>query len=115
MYRRRCICSICNTNTVGDEEHYLLTCNNGELSRIREDFMKNIRMEIPQFETFPDKSIIDYCMLLHDPMIQMPVSVFVKNILGMYKEETEGITILEKPPVTTRAGRLSKRPIKLNL
>ena len=77
--------------------------------------MKNIRKEIPQFETFSDKSIIDYCMLLHDPMIQIPVSVFVKNILSMYREEMEGTTILEKPPVKTRAGRMSKRPTKLNL
>ena len=108
-------CPICNTNATGDEEHYLLTCNNGELSRIREDFMKNIREEIPQFKTFSDKNLMDYCLMLHDPRIQLPISVFVRNILCMYKEEVEGTSLLEKPPVITRAGRLCKKPNKLNL
>ena len=77
--------------------------------------MENIRREIPQFKTFSDRNIIEYCMLLHDPKIQMSVSVFVKNIMEMYKEETEGSNVSEKAPVTTRAGRLSRKPEKLNL
>ena len=77
--------------------------------------MVNIRKEVPQFEQFSDQSIIYYCMLLHDPRVQMTVSVFVRNILCMYKEETEGTTLLEKPPVVTRAGRVTRKPSKLNL
>ena len=109
------ICHICNTNTVGDEDHYLLKCNNGEISRIRSDFMTKIRKEVPQLELFTERNIIEYCMVLHDPMIQMPVAIFVKNLLCMYKEETEGTPLSEKPTITTRIGRVCRKPDKLNL
>ena len=97
--RENRICPICNQNSTGDEDHYLLTCNNGEISKIRDDFLKNIRNEIPQLKVFSNKNLMDYCMLLHDPKIQFPVSVFVKNILCMYREELDGTTLTEIPPV----------------
>ena len=45
--RERRTCPICNSNTTGDEEHYLLTCNNAEIDKIRKHFMENIRKEVP--------------------------------------------------------------------
>ena len=113
--RENRICPICNNKEIGDEMHYLLTCNNSEISRIRETFMKNIREEVPQLAQFSDKNIIDYCMILHDQRIQMPMSIFIKNILCMYKEETEGLSISEERTIVTRIGRTVKKPNKLNL
>ena len=80
IWRRR----ILYNNETGDETHYLLTCNNSEISSIRETFMRNIRKEVPQLAQFSDKNIIDYCMILHDQKIQMPTSIFIKNLLCMY-------------------------------
>ena len=77
--------------------------------------MKNIREEVPQLAQFSDKNIIDYCMILHDQRIQMPMSIFIKNILCMYKEETEGLSISEERTIVTRIGRTVKKPNKLNL
>ena len=91
------------------------TCNNSEISSIRETFMRNIRKEVPQLTQFSDKNIIDYCMILHDQKIQMPTSIFIKNLLCMYKEETEGLSISEERTIVTRMGRTVKKPNKLNL
>ena len=77
--------------------------------------MQNFRLKFPQFKNFSNRNIIDYCMLLHDPLIQMSFSVFVRDLLCMYKEESEGTAVVEKPPVVTRAGRTIVKPIKLNL
>ena len=75
-------CTICNLDAMGDENHYLLQCTNGEISKLREDFMKNIKEEVPQFKQFTNENIIEYCMNLKDTNIQLPISVYVKNILN---------------------------------
>ena len=109
-------CPICNLDEMGDEEHYLLKCNNNEISRTRENFIIDIKREITQFEQFSNKNIINYCMLLNDQRIQMPISIYIKNILKTYKEETEGMTlIVRNTPIKTRIGRTIKKPVKLNL
>ena len=108
-------CTICNLEETGDENHYLMTCTNGELDNIRKKFMKNIREEIPQFKQFTDRNIIEYCMLLKDPIIQKPMSVYVKDILQTYKDETEGTMHVKNSPIKTRTGRISRKPTKLNL
>ena len=100
---------------MGDEEHYLLRCNNGEISRIREDFIREIKSKIIQFETFSDKNIVDYCMNMHDTNIQMAIALYTKNILTTYREETDGPIPVDLPPVITRTGRQIRKPIKLNL
>ena len=108
-------CTICNVGETGDEEHYLLACTNSEMSRTREDFFREIKTEIRTFESFTNKNIIDYCMTMNDSHIQMKMAMFAKNILTTYKEETDGSTEIIKPPVVTRAGRQTRKPVKLNL
>ena len=108
-------CTICNLDATGDENHYLLQCTNGEISKLREDFMKNIKEEVPQFKQFTNKNIIEYCMNLKDTKIQLPISLYVKNILNTYKDETADTIKISNSPIKTRAGRISKKPAKLNL
>ena len=107
-------CQICNLVEMGDEEHYLLRCNNINISNARNSFFEKIRKDISQFDKFTNNNIIDYCMNMSDINIQMPMAIYVKNILSIYKEEVEG-THNNPENITTRYGRLSKRPIKLNL
>ena len=46
----------------------------------------------------------------------MTMAVYIKYILNLYREETDGTTPINPPPIViTRTGRQSKRPIKLNL
>ena len=54
-------------------------------------------------------------MILHDQKIQIPIAIYVKNIMKIYREETEGTTQIIKSPVKTRSGRHIKKPTKLNL
>ena len=99
----------------GDEEHYLLACTNSEMSRTREDFFREIKTEIRPFESFTNKNIIDYCLTMNDPHIQLKMAKFAKNILMTYKDETDGSTEIIKPAAITRSGRQTKKPDKLNL
>ena len=108
-------CNICSKDEMGDEEHYLLKCNNSEISHTRENFLKEIRTDINQFEMFTDKNIIDYCLNVNDTNIQMKIALYVKNILNIYKEETEGTVPINPTPVVTRTGRLIKKTVKLHL
>ena len=95
--------------------HYLLKCNNAEISHARETFMKNIKTQNDQFRNLSEKNIIDYCMLLKDTSIEMQTSKYVMDILNIYREETDGPAITYNPPVETRIGRRIKKPDKLDL
>ena len=108
-------CTICNIGETGNEEHYLLRCTNSEISRAREDFLKEIKSEIQPFESFSNKNIIDYCMTMNDPNTQLKMAKFAKTILITYKDETDGSTEIIKPAAITRSGRQTKKPDKLNL
>ena len=55
----------------------------------REKFMDNIKQQIPQFESFSEKNIIEYCLNLHDINIQKTIAIYVKNILQIHREECE--------------------------
>ena len=107
-------CTICNTNQVGDEIHYLLNCTNYNILNTRKTHMKELRGTVDQFRNFSEECIIKYCLLLNDKRILHGMSQYIKAIAEAYKEETaEKPTI--KPEVTTRYGRRVKEPVKLNL
>ena len=46
---------------MGDEDHYLLRCDNNEMNIIRQNFICNIKKEIPQLQKFSEKNI-DYLL-----------------------------------------------------
>ena len=54
-------------------------------------------------------------MNLTDNSIQMKFAIFIKNIILMYKEETEGLREKLDLPTHTKSGREVKRPKKLDL
>ncbi len=108
-------CSICVSEEIANEYHYLLRCTNSEISAIRERFFINIRKKIPQFENFSEINIINYCLNLTDPNIQLTTAEFVRDILSMYREE---VVVPERPvanTIKTRVGRVIKKTQKLDL
>ena len=100
---------------MGNEEHYLLNCNNAELSFIRQNFFKNIKEEVTQLKKFTNQNIIDYCFNLNDSNIKLITAGYCKQILQTYKLETDGAKIKPDAPVITKSGRLIKKPTKLDL
>ena len=53
-------------------------------------------------------------MTMNDPLIQLSMANYVKNILSIYKEETGGKEI--KPSTTkTRCGRIIKQPMDVSM
>ena len=76
--------------------------------------MKELRNTIDHFNTFSEECIIKYCLVLNDARIFQGISQYIKAIAEAYKEETADETPT-KPDITTRSGRLVKKPIKLNL
>ena len=72
-------CEICTLNEMGDEDHYLLRCNNNEMNITRHNFICNIRKEIPQLQKFSEKNIIDYCMNMSDENIQVPMGRYIRK------------------------------------
>ena len=94
---------------------YKKTCTNAEISRVRVDFFKQIKTEVEPFQSFTNRNIIDYCMTMNDPKIQIKTAKFVKDIMTTYKDETDGSIEIVKPSAITRSGRQTRMPIKLNL
>ena len=115
IHRSNRKCPICNLDELGDEEHYLLRCNNAEISSLQNNFFKSIRDEVTQLKLFTNQNIIDYCLNLSDTKIQMSTALYCKQILLAYREETDGTKITPEAPVITKSGRMIKKPNKLNL
>ena len=106
-------CTICNNNQVGDELHYLLKCTNNNILNTRKTHMEELRKAVDQFHSFSDDNMIQYCLLLNDERIYSGMTKYIRAIAEAYKEETMDKDT--KPNVTTRCGRLVKKPVKLNL
>ena len=109
------LCHICNTNQIGDEEHYLMRCQNAEVSHIRKLFFEKIRNEVAQLDQFSEKNILDYCLNMNDEKTQMYIAEYVKDILTTYREETGDSKPQQDIPVKTKSGRLVKKTRKMNL
>ena len=108
-------CTICNTNATGDEMHYLLKCNNAEISHVREQFFSEIKRQNAQFMNLSDQNIMDYCMLMNDTNIQFLAAKYAMDILHTYKEEMGGLSATYTPPTETKSGRTIRKPVKLDL
>ena len=105
-------CNICALAEKGDELHYLLRCKNVMFPEIRQNFLEEIREQIPQFGAFSLDNIVQYCLSMTDRRTYLPMATYVKNIMQAYgSEKREKIPA----PVKTRSGRLVKKPDKLDL
>ena len=77
-------CQICKLDERGDEEHYLKTCTNNNITHCRTHFVKTIK-NIPQFIEFSDNNIIEYAMNMKDQLIQKPTAIYIQKLFKAYK------------------------------
>ena len=74
-------CKICNMNETGDEFHYLLRCTNNSMREIRESFILKMKSQTPQFKTFSASNIVQYCLIMADEQIQLPMALYATKVL----------------------------------
>ena len=80
-------CSICNSNEIGDENHYLLKCTNDNLEKLRNDFIKEITKILKEFKIMDKINIIKYCIKMSDPVIQNITAKFIEDIFINFESE----------------------------
>ena len=110
--RKDRICPLCQLNELGDEEHYLRRCTNKSLLQTRKNFIKEMKEKSPQMTGFSLNNIIDYCMVLNDPKIQLPFAIYAKEIIEMFTEMKKHQPVTEMPTIT-KSGRQVKKPARL--
>ena len=85
--REERICKICNLNEIGDENHYLLKCENKNIKRSRTEFKIKIQTINPQFEYFDMENCVNYCISMNDELMHGVTAQFIENILTIYENE----------------------------
>ena len=113
-HRNERVCDVCQLKETGDELHYLLRCRNELICQIRQNFLIDIKKELPQFTNFSPENIITYSLPMTDQLIHKPMASYVKKILEAYKSE-KGDPKVKPTTITTRSGRTVKKPKKLDL
>ena len=71
-----------------------------------------MKEKLPQMTDFSLNNIIDYCMVLNDPKIQLPFAIYAKEILEMFSEMKKLQPEIEMPTIT-KSGREVKKPATL--
>ena len=108
-------CNICHLNEAGDEEHYLRRCANFILAKTRSNFIADIKEKCPSMANFELNTIMDYCILMSDPNIQLPMAIYTKELIESFSEIRNLQSKPPESPKVTRSGRLIKKPVKLDL
>ena len=75
--------------------------------------METLRKTIDQFNQFSEECIVKYCLLMNNQRILTEMANYIKDIAKTYNEEAAESKL--EPTVTTKYGRLIKKPIKLDL
>ena len=82
-YQER-ICSHCDLNEVGNEQHYLMQCANTKFSVIRTNFITNLFRTNYSFRFFNNHDLFIYIMSMKDKSINSPVAKFCYDILKIF-------------------------------
>ena len=83
------ICTICDKNETGDEQHYLERCENVAMEECRSRFRVEVEKVQPQFQKMSMENIIHYCLQTHDEGTYDPFGRYVHNMLKVYDDEVE--------------------------
>lgn len=79
--RHQRICQICEGNNLGDEYHYLVECNNAEISELRNTYLPKFYCHRP--------SMFKFTQLMQRLSIKSklcyPISMFMKGIMSIVK------------------------------
>ena len=75
------IWDVCNSNEVGDENHYLISCSNDKINESRKEFIQKCIKILPVFEQFSEVNIIKYCLTMADKKLHYVTALFINNYL----------------------------------
>ena len=100
-------CPMCNSNDVGDEFHYIFKCR--ALSADREKFIPT------RFSKYPNSIKFQELFDSPDPKILTNLARFIAIILDQFTYEKEESPVKLRSSHTTRAGRTSRPPIRLQV
>ena len=100
-------CPLCNSNDVGDEFHYVFICS--AFSTERRKFIPN------RLSKFPNSIKFHELFNSSDPKILLNLARFVAIVTESFKYVKEESPIKLRASHTTRAGRLSKPPVRLQV
>ena len=81
-------CNICPLNKAGDENQYLVECENNGMADVRENFLTAVKNMNPQLENFSTQNIIIYCLGLKDTKFQGITANFISDLFKQYKKES---------------------------
>ena len=101
-------CNICASNKIGDENHYLIHCQNKRMVDIRLKFATEVKKILPQMENFSIKDLMAYCISMKDTSIQGITAKFAGEIYKGFKMEdnTPPLRIL----CLRKIGKIRKPP-----
>ena len=80
----------------------------------RNKFLLDIKQKCPQMASFSNDNIIDYCILMNDPVTQLPMAIYTKEIMETFSE-INNLQPKSTGPIITRSGRQVKNPDRLDL
>ena len=80
------ICSHCDLNEVGNEQHYLMQCANTKFSVIRTNFITNLFRINYSFRFFNNHDLFIYIMSMKDKSINSLVAKFCYDILKIFDQ-----------------------------
>ena len=98
-------CSLCNLNEIGDEFHYIFKC--------RAFAAKRKQLIQPYFVTRPNVIKFQELFESSDPDVLMKLAKFTQIVMKAYPFEKAPSPIKLQESYTTRAGRVTRRPIRL--
>ena len=77
-------CTICTNDEVGDEMHYLTSCDHEEMRNSREIFIQKAKSIQPQLKTFDKANLMTYSLSMNDESIQVETADFITEMLKIY-------------------------------
>ena len=98
-------CSLCNLNEIGDEFHYIFKC--------RAFAAKRMQLIQPYFVRRPNVLKFQELFESSDPDVLMKLAKFTQIVMKAYPFEKAPSPIKLQESYTTRAGRVTRRPIRL--
>jgi hypothetical protein len=81
------VCTLCQSNEIGDEFHYLLSCSNQNISETRNIFLNELYGINSSFRLFGKNNLFLYILNIHDKSIMKIVAKYFHDILLLYDNQ----------------------------
>ena len=81
------VCTLCQSNEIGDEFHYLLSCSNQNISETRNIFLNELYGINSSFRLFGTNNLFLYILNIHDKSIMKIIAKYFHDILLLYDNQ----------------------------